>query len=333
MISFGDRFDPSKSAPIPSLEEVGERLNAPIKPGPPDLIPGLMPTRGQLVIAGETDIGKSLLALEICSALATGSPLWNELSPTQLSNKIVYVLGEHYNDVIKRLFQVTKLPITDNVWIIGPEQLGLDKWLVTSGRQNQTAIERLIKWCVGADLVVFDPLAAFVSGIDAENDNVQMRLVLDTMSTITQSVGASCLVLAHQGKPTMGKDGSEYTRSRYAIRGASAVEDAATNIFYMGHMQNGATDNAGLKILSLRKRKYKGDAPDEYRLLRDKDRLVHTLLGNRPFTEVRRIDTQAKVARLQHAFPDMPLMDIYKVIATTEGMSVTTVRRHLAGEG
>lgn len=322
-------------SPIPSLEEIAKRIIDPIQEGDPDIIPGLLPRRGQLVLAGETDIGKSLVALEICSSLVTGEPLWGELKPTLMARRILYVLGEHYNEVIMRLWQVTKLPMTDQVFIIGPEQLQYDKWLVTKGNPNQIAVDKFLKWSDGVDLIVFDPFAAFVAGVDIENDNVQMRLALDTMSLIAQKSGASCLVLAHQGKPMMDKTGQEHARKSYAIRGASAIEDAATNIFYMGHDVGGsaAAGRVGAeKIVQLTRRKYKGVAPDSYRLLRDGTTLTHTLLGNRPFVEVQKIATQAKVAKYQAAFPDATFSDCIKAVAAMQDLSESTIRRYL-GQG
>ena len=290
-----------------------------------------MPKRGQLVIAGETNTGKTLCALEICSALTTGIPLWGELKPAEIIGRVLYVLGEHYNDVVKGLLRITGLPMSDDVWILGPEQLGVDKWLVQSGRQNPQAIEKFLAWAKGADLIVFDPLSAFLTGSDAENDNIQMRLVLDSMSLIAQTVGASCLVLAHQGKPAIGKDGQEYARTKYAIRGASAIEDAATNIFYMSRAEgvSQVAETRDSQVFSMRKRKYKGDAPDEYRLVRDKHRLIHTLLGNRPYVEVRQIETQSMYARFSIAFPGSKVGDLVKMVSAATTQSESSVRRAL----
>lgn len=318
-------------SPYPELEVLGERLTSPIRPGPPDLIPGFLPRRGQLVVAGETNIGKSLVALEVCSTLTTGVPLWGELKPTETIGRILYVLGEHYTDIIKGLWRVTGMPMSDDVWILGPEQLSVDKWLVQNGRVNPVAVAKMSRWAEGADLVVFDPLSAFLTGSDAENDNIQMRLVLDSMSLITQAAGASCLVLAHQGKPSIGKDGQEYSRTKYAIRGASAIEDAATNIFYMSRADgiSQAAETRDSKVFSLRNRKYKGEAPDEYRLVRDKHRLTHTLLGNRPYVEVRQIETQAMHSRMSINFPDASKGDLIKMVSAATGQSESSIRRAL----
>ena len=328
-------IDPSQALPIPPLEAIGTQIIAPVQEGPPDIIPGLLPRKGQLVLAGDTNVGKSLVALEITSSLVTGNNLWNELTPTMQSKKVLYILGEHYNEVIQRLWQHTKLPMTDQVWLLGPEQLGYDKWLVAQGKPNPMAIAKLTKWAEGADLIIFDPLAAFVTGIDAENDNVQMRLVLDTMSLIAQQVGASCIVLAHQGKPMIDRDGKEHSKKSYAIRGASAVEDAATNIFYMNRAEGSsavAAETKEHKIFTIKCRKYKGNAPEEYKLMRDPSNLTHTLLGNRPFTEVRSMETQAMVSRLQLNFPDLKMTEIVKIVATAERCSEATVWNRLKGK-
>lgn len=316
--------------PVNRLEDIATPITAPVIDGPPDIIPGLLPRRGQLVIAGETNIGKSLVALEICSSLVSGEALWGELKPTLQARRILYILGEHYNEVIQRLWQVTKLPMTDEVFLLGPEQVSYDKWLVTQGRVNQQAVSKFMKWSEGVDLIVFDPFSAFVTGVDVENDNIQMRLVLDTMSLIAQSAGAACLVLAHQGKPQMDKYGNEHARKAYAIRGASAIEDAATNIFYLGRTEGQSAAAAGAeKVFELKCRKYKGAAPDKYTLMRNQVTLCHTLLGNRPFVEVQKIETQAMVARLQVTMPELTYPQLLKAVASMKGCSEQTVRNHL----
>jgi RecA-family ATPase len=319
------------ASPIPALSDIAIRLTDPIAEGPVDLIPGLMPSKGELVIAGETNIGKSLTALEICSSLVTGNKLWGELEPTRKVKRILYVLGEHYNEVIQRLAQHTRLPFSDEVYLIGPEQLGYDKWLVTSGKPNLQALGKFKKWAEGCDLIVWDPFSAFVTGTDAENDNIGMRLVLDSMSLVAQTVGASCLVLAHQGKPMMTRDGQEHNRKSYAIRGASAIEDAATNIFYLGKAKGeseAALRVANDLIFSLTCRKYKGLAPNEYRLLRDPLTLTHQLLGNRPYVEVKRLAIEGQVGKLVSKL-NIGRDEAIRIIAALNDCHERTVRRDL----
>ena len=319
------------SGPIPPLEEVAIKLTAEIPSGPADIIEGLLPRQGQLVIAGQTNTGKSLVALEIISALTTGNPLWGELQPTLQARKVLYVLAEHHDAVIQRLWQKTQLPMGSEVYLLGPEALGADKWLVTGGKPNLLAIDKLKKWGEGCDLIVFDPLGAFFTGnSEDENSNLVMRLVLDSMGSICQASGASCLVLAHQGKPMVDQRGQEHARKSYAIRGGSAVEDAATNIFYMDKAEGEAAQKAADgKMFELRLRKYKGNAPESYRLLRDPNNLTHTLLSNRPFGDIQKIAAQGDVARLQAVFPDYNFRTCVKIAAAVRGISEETMKRHL----
>lgn len=270
----------------------------------------------------------TLVALEICSCLTTGAPLWGAIQPNGIAHKILYVLGEHYNEVVQRQWRRTQLPMSDNVWLVGPDKLGSDKWLVTGGKPNMLSVDKLSRWAEDASLVVFDPLAAFAAGEDVENDNAQMRLVLDQMSLVSQNTGAACLILGHQGKPQQDRFGREAARKKYAIRGASSIEDAATNIFYMSQDPASTRDT---EVFTLTKRKYKGEAPDEYRLARDRFTGVHTLLGNRPMVEVKKIETQAMVGRVRHRFPDMSMMAIYELIASVTGMSERTIQRYMEG--
>ena len=320
------------SGPIPSLDSIAIPINSPVPDGPPDIIPGLLPMRGGLVIAGATNQGKTLISLEMCSALIHGTPLWGELSPVRTIKRVLYILGEHNTDVLQRLALKTQLPMSAGVLLLGPEQLKWDKWLVTGGKINVVAFEKFSVWAQGADLIIWDPLSAFLSGQDAENDNVQMRLVLQTMNDIAYSVGAACIILAHQGKPQMDQFGKEHSRKSYAIRGASAIEDAATNIFYLDRA-NGESEAAakatGGQIFSLINRKYKGEAPPDYRLLRDPSTLTHTLLGNRPFVEVQRIATQSALGKMQASFPDKKVGELIKILAVVKDVSEQTIRRHL----
>ena len=319
------------ASPIPALEDIAIRLTDSIKEGPADLIPGLLPRQGELCIAGETNVGKSLMALEICSSLITEMPLWGELVPTQKVRKILYVLGEHYNEVIQRLALHTGLPFSDQIFLLGPDQLNYDKWLVTSAQPNLHAINKFKRWAEGVDLIVFDPFASFLCGEGAENDNIGARLALDSMNLIAQSVGASCLILAHQGKPQMDPYGKEQVRKTYAIRGASGIEDAATNIFYMGRGKgesDAAQQAADRQIYDLTCRKYKGIAPDKYRLLRDPSRLTHTLLGNRPFVEVRKLAMEGDVSRLMFKL-GVDKAKAIEIVAAWRGCDERTVRHAL----
>lgn len=318
------------------LADVAVPIEAPIPPDPPELVPGLLPAKGQLVITGETDVGKTLVALEMASALLSGQKLWGHL-PTTPARKVLYILGEHYVEVLQRLWQEkAHLPAPpESLYVVSPEKF-TDHFLVAHGERQGTVVEQVQSWCRGFDLVVFDPLSAFIKGADAENDNTQMRLLLDSMTLATHKVGAACLVLAHMGKPSI-IDGKEVRRSNYATRGASGVEDAATNIFYMEKVEEPKDHDGGLGevgIFRLKKRKYKGTAPDYYYMLRDPECLQHTLLPDtrRPHVEARRIMFTQYLGRYQAEHPDITYTHAIEQLARVMGVSRATAFRWIKAD-
>lgn len=314
------------------LEEVAELLDSPIEPGPPDLIPGLIPKKGQVLIVGETNVGKSTVAIEICSSLVTGAPLWDQLQPTIEAKKIAYILGEHHNDTLKRIQQRTKLPMRERVWLLGPQMLGNNKSLVVRAEKVESSIRQIRDWVAGVDLVVFDPLSAFISGEDAENDNIGMRKLLNAMDDICQPIGAACLILGHSGKPMIDQYGKAHAKKSYATRGASGIEDAATNVFYMvtSGGKSGAAEGTDGRVFSLVTRKYKDEVPSEYQLIRNLHTGVHRLIeGTRPFIEIRRQEVRAKYHGIKTALPELTERQIVRMLVETEGKDTITIRRYL----
>lgn len=307
-----------------ALRNAAIPIETPLPPEPPELIPGLLPRRGQLVIAGETEVGKTLVALEVLSALLTGGKLWGHLDVEPVK-RVLYVLGEHYAGVVQRLWlQARLIAPPESLWLLSPEKFP-NRWLVAAGRVQEEPIRRLRTWCQDMDAVVFDPLSAFVVGVDAENDNAAMRTVIDVMTRVTQEAKASCVILAHKGKPGLEK-GREINRQSYAIRGASAIEDAATNIFYLER------EGKDSDIFQLRRRKYKGEAPEEYILVRHHLRHTMVPLGKKARIAEKRIKFLAKLAEFQHSCPELTQTRAIEVLAKLEGVGERTVWRWLAGE-
>lgn len=324
-------MSPEQALPIPALESFAAHIIDPVEPGPPDILVGLLPKHGQCVIAGEANIGKSLIALEIVSSLNTGEPLWGQLEPTMRARRILFCLGEHYIGVIQNLWHDKlgrKLSMDDSVFIIGPEHLKVDKYLVQKGQQHLLAIEKFNKWTQGCDLVVFDPLAAFIAGdSDTENSAIPMRLLIDTMTSIAQSNGASCLILAHTGKPSMDQNGKEHSRTKYAIRGSSAIEDAATNVFYLREADGTAVG----PMYDLISRKYKGQSQDR-KLLRDPDTFTHTLVMENPYNEIQKLEANSKIAKLLADNPKMGWHTAVHLVATMEGVPDETIKRRIGAK-
>lgn len=245
---------------------------SPPEPGPPDLIPGLLPRHGHLLISGETDVGKTTLALEIAMAVLTGQPLWgSHVVPSTTIERVTYIMGEHHESTLQSLWRLMDFGGEPAIKIIPPH---LHRPLVVRGLTMDRTLEAYIGSCQGSQLLIFDPLNAFVAGSDAENDSVQMRACLNGMESIATQIGAALLILGHMGKPYFDQKRQKYEhRTTYASRGSSAIEDAATCCFYM--IQDDPKEHANR--FRLIRRKYKGDAPAFYALSRGRNR--HTLTG------------------------------------------------------
>lgn len=312
----------------PVLEDIAVPITAKLPDGPPDIIPGLLPKDDLLAIVGETNVGKTLLGIEFCSSLITGNKLWGQLQPNIKVNKILYVLGEHRTRKLLQLAHKTKLPLTDKVLVLGPEMLAGDKYLVIQGRQNIQVVNKFKRWAEGCDFIVFDPMASFIIGSESENDSPQMRLLIETINEISMSTGASCLVLGHKGKPSMDFNGKEHTRKTYATRGASGTEDAATNILYFNKADSpkGGAGNQYELIV----RKFKGESPSEYQLVRDPVTLTHRLVDRaKPLSDLMKMEAQAKVSRIQAGSPMIDFRTAVKLVADMEGVALETMYRRL----
>lgn len=307
----------------------------PLPTDTPELIPGLLPESGAMAIVAETNIGKSLVLCEIGSALITGNLLWDSIRPNRSVEKIVYVLGEHTAAVIQGLFHRTKLPHTGDFRLVDPAGLHPYKALVVNGQQQPIAIDRMLKLTDGAGLIIFDPLAGFVQGNGAENDNSSMRTLIDIMSFIAEKHQAACLIAAHQGKPKMDESGHEVRRTVYATRGASAVEDSLTTIFYMKKSLAVKQQQHTSERYELIARKRKGiTATEVFKLQRDPETLRHSLLNpdttrSAAPTIEERLILASKVQRLLESNPKFTPDTAMELAANMEGMSVETVKRWL----
>ena len=253
----------------------GISIDDPMPPEPAELIPGILLAHGATGIIGQKEVGKSSLALEIQNCLLTGEPLWGAIAPTKTVSKTVHFLAEHTCFNLMGLYQRMKFPhLGGRLKVYGPEHLGGHKILVSGGIRREDSLSLYKKLADGAELVVFDPLASYLQGENAENDNSTSRHVVDSMIEIAQSTGAACLILGHQGKPTFFQ-GKQIKKTIYATRGASASEDSMTAVHYLDRETGVTIDNKSVYTLS--PIHYKAVKSKPFKLLRDSVTCRNTL--------------------------------------------------------
>lgn len=300
----------------------------------PELIPGILPEYGSMGIIGETNTGKSLLAVEMASALLTGEPLWGGITPNKTIKRVTYILGEHTCSTLQGLYHRTQLPQAGDFRLVGPEHLHPYKALVIGGVTQQIAIDRLCKLADDSQLVVFDPLSGFVQGTNAENDNAIMRTLVDAMTLVASKVGGVSLILHHAGKPRMDEQGQEIRRTIYMSRGATAVEDALTHVFYLkkslGVKQSGAQERYDFTV-----RKFKGKPESEvYKLVRDPETVRNMLAAEKPIRRLgptfeEKNTLNVKYFRIKEANPGFKHDTIVSIIAASEGYPKKTINEWL----
>lgn len=246
----------------------------PLPAEPPELIPGILLRHGATGIIGQKEAGKSLIGLEIQHSLLTGYPLWGSITPTTTLDKTAHILAEHTSSTLQQLYHRTGLSGTGRLKIYGTEHLKSMKLMVSNGVRREEAIDFYKKLVVGVGLVVFDPLAAFIQGQSAENDNAPMRSLIDSMIEIAESANAACLILGHQGKPLFFQ-GREMKKGAYRTRGASSSEDAMTAVHYLEKMPGTTVD--GKPVYSFEPTHFKGKKIPAIKLLRDPVTCLHTI--------------------------------------------------------
>ncbi len=254
---------------------VGVSIDDPLPPEPPELIPGVLLAHGSSGVIGMKETGKSALALEIQFSLLTGEPLWGAIAPNKVIDKSVHFLAEHTAYNLMGLYKRMQFPsLGGRLKVFGPEHLGGHKLLVSAGIRREESLSLYKKLAEGAGLIVFDPLASYIQGEGAENDNAMVRHVIDSMIEIAQSTNAACLILGHQGKPQFFQ-GKQLKKTVYATRGASAAEDAMTAVHYLDREAGVTIDHK--EVFVLRPIHYKGEKAGSFKLLRDKKTVRNTL--------------------------------------------------------
>ena len=202
---------------------------------PPELDfiwPGFLAgTVGALVSPGAT--GKSFLTLEaamgIACSVAGGDLLGFE---PQQNGRVVYVAGEDPEVVfIRRIHAIGKhLPLEARQSIA--QNLAIEAVMGTRlNIMDDRHLARVIEYCAGARLIVFDTLSR-IHQLD-ENSNGDMSNLISTLEHVADKTGAGVLFLHHVSK---GSTSAGQADQQQAARGASALIDNARWSAYVSRM-------------------------------------------------------------------------------------------------
>jgi len=196
---------------------IDDILDLPREDHLPIIEKGIFPWNSHILIAGESGVGKSLLRLELAIHLAVGWD-WKGFHVPKARNVCIFQWENSERTEQGRLKRMMKG--------LNIERGALGNRLTIANREDQYDLtlkrdrERLRQAVKesGAEVVIYDCLSNLHSG--KENDNVQMRDILDVLSNINACLKTSCVLIHHFGKP-----GENITATSYRIRGASSITD------------------------------------------------------------------------------------------------------------
>ncbi|MGK2740342.1 AAA family ATPase [Tepidicaulis sp. LMO-SS28] len=184
------------------------------------LIKGILPRNSLICVFGKRGQGKTFLALDwACSIAAENEWLGHQvLAPSDRPNRIVYLLAERPDGLLRRL----------HGWIKHRHETGDETTTETKGREifdagdgqfffaetpvridqeheRNALVENLSK-LPPIDLIVVDPMISFMGG--SENEARDMQRFIEGLRVVSTELNCSILLVHHEGKKANGARGS-----------------------------------------------------------------------------------------------------------------------------
>ncbi|MCC7035725.1 MAG: AAA family ATPase [Alphaproteobacteria bacterium] len=179
------------------------------------LIKGLLDRGGMSVVYGDSNCGKTFLAIDICLHIALGRS-WCRLKVQR--GRALYVAAEGGLGIYERLraFQNHK-------GIMGPPLHVIPATVdFRSAQRDVDEIISEVKLLGGVEIIVIDTLARAISGGD-ENSSMDMGAFIRCIDRLRQATGAHVMIIHHTGKIE-----ARGARGHSSLRAATDTEIAVT---------------------------------------------------------------------------------------------------------
>ena len=214
--------------PLPPIHYLVQALD--ICPGAPTLF------------AGFGFSGKTVAAQALALAVATGGHVWGRFAARQ--GRVLHIdyeqgrrttLGRYQRLARAELLSPTDL--ADRLEVVCMPRMCLDAL---------GAEDLLTREAENLDLMIIDSLRA--SAPNADENNSEVRNVLDLLTRVSERTGCVVLVLHHARKPQQNARGG----ARMAIRGSGAIYDACSSVLVL------ESERPGLAIVTHEKARDSG---------------------------------------------------------------------------
>ena len=212
------------------------REAATVRPPPEDFVFADFPFDVGLygMLIGPDGARKSWVALHIAIGVAAGLPIAGGLWPApQHSGRVVYYAGEdprrqlrnrywaiahqqgyeNISDLDDRLDVVPVLDMPEGIALLNQTRDGIER---------TSWVEKIIEHSRGARLVILDPLADLMGGVEENSSQVGME-EKQTLRLISREVGCPILIAHHQSKFAMQNGAAD----NQSARGSSVVPAGA----------------------------------------------------------------------------------------------------------
>ena len=204
------------------------------------VLPGLLAGSAGTMV-GSGGVGKTTLLMQVAVALSTGMPTIKDVFPTVgKPSRVVFIAGEESGDILRiRLHAIGNLLTNEPVQksLLSSAMTKHDKTLMEQNLHLVPAAghsvclikngeptefyEALCQFCIGARLVIIDPLRRLHDG--DENSSAAMTQVVQVLESLAKRTGAAIIVAHHMNKGAAFADASD---AAAASRGSSALTDA-----------------------------------------------------------------------------------------------------------
>jgi RecA-family ATPase len=190
------------------------------------LIPGLLMHGSANILGGSTKIGKSFVALDICTAVASGTP-WAGCFEVPAKAPVTLFAAEDPDAVVDlrlralaqaRGFALAELPLEV---IVEPVRLpeGIDRVAANLQRSRP-------------GLLLFDPLIRLHRA--DENSAAEMSVILDGLRSVAREFRTAVLLIHHTRKAPAGSSGT-------ALRGSSDLAAFGDSNLYLRQLSDNGT--------------------------------------------------------------------------------------------